>query len=159
MKEMLGEELGDRLLPSLLPVVPGLRPRPWAQSCPPSPCINLHFCLNHPSLFLPVQPKVPTATSPQNRKSRNGSDGLGMCASHSAVNFSTNPALSDVDCGYQRERQSLQNETGMTQATGEGRPVTEHRRASFRREDAGQLKLGGELNATGVNQDEFSQNF
>lgn len=94
MKEMLGEELGDRLLlSSLLPVVPGLRPCPWAQSCPPSPCINFLFCLNHPSLFLPVQPKVPIAMSPQNRKSRNGSDGLGMSASPSAVNFSTNPAL------------------------------------------------------------------
>lgn len=93
MKEMLSEELGDRLLPSLVLVVPGLWPRPWAQSCPPDPCINLLFCLNHPSLFLSVQPKVPADTSPQNRKSRKGSGGLGMCASLSAVNFSTNPAL------------------------------------------------------------------
>lgn len=50
----------------------------------------------------------------------------------------------------------------MTQAAGEGRPVAGHRRAqSSRREDAGQLKTGGELNSAGVtvNQDEFLQNF
>ena len=85
-----------------------------------------------------------------------------MRAPLSAVNFSTRPALQDVDRGYQRERRSLQNEAGMTQAAGEGRPVTGHRRArSSRREDAGQLKMGGELDSAGVtvSQDEFLQNF
>lgn len=65
----------------------------YSELSPKPPCINLLFCLNHPSLFSSEQPKVPADTSPQNRKSRNGSGGFGMRAPLSAVKFSTNPAL------------------------------------------------------------------